>query len=386
MKIMDFLGKLLTRKNGDGQTIVVEIPQTIYYKELALYTATSLIANAVSRCEFRVFINGQRIKNEDYYRLNVAPNKNENANYFWHKVIRKMIRNPDGALVVELSNGEIYCADSYNIIEERPVRGNIYGDIVLGDNLTLRKHYTAEEIYLFKMEDESVKALIDGLYEDYGKLIKSAARAFLDTNGRKFKFKVDSAKAGDEDFNNEFKTVISKNIADYMKNEYATYVEYEGEELVEESNKTGKTPDDVIKLRKDIFDIVGQALKIPQSLMTGSVTSIKDVCDIFLTFAVDPFVDTITEVLNKRATMREFLKGNYYKVYSGKVRHRDLFDAAAGAEKLLSSSVLTPDQMMEELDIPPTGEEWAKKHYITKNWEEIERFLKNANTDGGGKP
>ena len=73
-----------------------------------------------------------------------------------------------------------------------------------------------------------------------------------------------------------------------MKNEYATYVEYEGEELVEESNKTGKTPDDVIKLRKDIFDIVGQALKIPQSLMTGSVTSIKDVCDIFLTFAVDP--------------------------------------------------------------------------------------------------
>lgn len=385
MKIFDFLGKLMTKKNGDGQTIVVEIPSGIYYKELALYTATSLIANAVSRCEFRVFVGGQRVKNEDYYRLNVAPNKNENANFFWHKVIRKMIRNPDGALVVETSNGEIFCADNYNLIQERPILGNIYGDIVLGDNLTLRRHYGAEEVYLFRMEDESVKALIDGLYEDYGKLIKSAARAFLDTNGRKFKFKVDSTKSGDEEFNREFKEIISKNIADYMKNEYATYVEYEGEELVEESNKTGKNSDDVIKLRKDMFDLVGQALKIPQSLMSGSVTSIKDVCDVFLTFAVDPFADTITEVLNKRLPMNEYLQGTYYKVYSGKVRHRDLFDAAAGAEKLISSTVMTPDQMMEELDIPPTGEEWAQKHYITKNWEEIDRFLKNADHGGDNK-
>ena len=383
MKIFDFLGKLMTKKNGDGQTIVVEIPSGIYYKELALYTATSLIANAVSRCEFRVFMDGKRVKNEDYYRLNVAPNKNENANFFWHKVIRKMIRNPDGALVIETQDGELFCADSYNLIQERPILGNIYGDIVIGDNLTMRRSYTASEVYLFRMEDESVKALIDGLYEDYGKLIKSAARSFLDTNGRKFKFKVDSTKAGDDEFNNEFKNVISKNISDYMKNEYATYVEYEGEELIEESSKTAKTSDDVIKLRKDMFDLVGQALKIPQSLMSGSVTSIKDVCDVFLTFAVDPFVDTITEVLNKRATMSEYLRGNYYKVYSGKVRHRDLFDVAAGAEKLISSTVMTPDQMMEELDIPATGEEWAQKHYITKNWEEIHRFLNNANNNGG---
>ena len=63
MKIMDFLGKLLTRKNGDGQTIVVEIPpQQSTIKSWPYIRQPSLIANAVSRCEFRVFIDGQRQK------------------------------------------------------------------------------------------------------------------------------------------------------------------------------------------------------------------------------------------------------------------------------------------------------------------------------------
>ena len=96
------------------------------------------------------------------------------------------------------------------------------------------------------MEDECVKHLIDGLYSDYGRLIQSAARAFKDTNGRKFKYKVDAIKAGNKEFENEFQEVISKNIKDYMEKEYATYVEYDGEELIEESNK---------KNQKDAEDI-----------------------------------------------------------------------------------------------------------------------------------
>ena len=80
------------------------------------------------------------------------------------------------------------------------------------------------------MEDECVKGLIDGMYQEYGKLLETAARTFRDTNGRKFKFKVNSLKAGDEEFAKDFSEIISKNIKAYMENEYATYVEYEGEE------------------------------------------------------------------------------------------------------------------------------------------------------------
>ena len=306
------------------------------------------------------------VKKEDYYLLNIAPNKNENASLFWHKVIRKMIRNPKGALVVEL-RGELHCAEDFSIKEERPVLGNLYDGVVLDGNLQLQKIFRAEEVFLFKMEDENVKALIDGLYEEYDKLLQTAARAFRDTNGRKFKFKVNGTKQGDEEFNEEFKTVISKEIKAYMENEYATYVEYDGEVLEEQTEKQRVNSDDVIKLRKDVFEIVGQAIKIPQSLMTGNVTSVKDVMDVFLTFAVDPWADTIAEVLNKRATVWEYMKGNYYKVDTGKIKHRDIFDLAPNVEKLVGSSVLNPDEVREELDRQPLETEWSQTYYMTKN-------------------
>lgn len=318
MKVFDFLGKFLGKvKIGSSETISIEVPEQIYFREAAIYTAASLIANAISLSEFRVFSNNRPVIDEDYYTLNVAPNKNENSTLFWHRVINKMIRNPEGALVVEI-NGELHCAESFSIRQERPVLGNLYDGVVLSGGFQMDRIFRAEEVYLFKMEDENICNVINGLYAEYGKLLETAARAFRDTNGRKFKLKVDSVKTGDTEFANEYQNVIAENIKAYMQNEYATYVEYDGEELKEESgNKSAKDSSDLIKLREDIFNIVGQAFKIPQSLMTGQVTNVKDIGDVFLTFAVDPFADAITAVLNKRATKEEYLQGNYYQCYTG---------------------------------------------------------------------
>lgn len=386
MKILDFLGKWIGKaKIGSSETIVIDIPAELYYKELAIYTATSLIANAISLSEIKCFENHSPVKNEDYYRLNVAPNKNENSNFFWHKVIRKMIRDPAGAMVVEV-NGELHCAECYSLRVERPILGNLYDGIVLAGGFQMQKIFRAEEVYLFQMENESAKCLVDGLYKDYGKLLQAAAKAFRDTNGRKFKFKVDGTKSGDEEFNTEFEEIISKNIKDYMLGEYSTYVEYDGEELIEESsNKQAKSIDDVVKLRQDLFQVVGQTFKIPQSLMTGNVTSLKEVCDVFLTFAVDPFADTITATLNKRATKEEYLQGNFYQCYTGKVKHRDLFDLAAGIDKLIASTTMCTDEVREEVGLMALNKPWSKQHYLTNNYSRVEDMAKpveEKNPDG----
>ena len=167
-----------------------------------------------------------------------------------------------------------------------------------------------------------------------------------------------------------------------MENEYATYVEYEGEELTEESsNKPQKSSEDFISIRKDIFEVVGQAFKIPASMMLGSVTNVKDVLDIFLTFAVDPLANTISEVLNKRATAYEYTKGNYYKCYSGRIKHRDLFDSAANVEKIVGSAVLNTDEVREELELMPLDTEWSKQYRITKNFQNVEDATENV--EGG---
>lgn len=379
-----FFPKYVRTKRDGPDTTIIEVPPDLYYKEMALYTAISLLANAISKCNIKVYEDNKEIKNEDWYTLNVSPNKNESSSLFWHKVIEKMIRGKEGALVIETEGNELHCANSFSIIMERPILGNIYGNINLNGNLNLNRTYRAEEVYLFKLENEPVKKFIDGLYEDYGKLLQSAVRAFKDTNGRKFKLKLEEIKAGDEEFNEEYEEYISKQIQAHLRNEYSTYIEYEGYELVEEKSKNAKSADDVIKLRKDMFDVVGQAFKIPQALMAGNVTSLKDVCDVFLTFSVDPVADMMGETLNKRAGKKEVLNGNYYKVDTGSIKHRDIFDLAPNIDKLISSGYANIDEVREETGYIPKGEWWSIMHWITKNYAKIEDVA-NGTVEGGEK-
>ena len=83
--ISDFLEKLFPVKQkvgGDPSAVVIDIPAELYYKELAIYTASSLISNAISRSEMRTFEAGLPVKKNDYYLLNVSPNRNETSSVF----------------------------------------------------------------------------------------------------------------------------------------------------------------------------------------------------------------------------------------------------------------------------------------------------------------
>ena len=106
--INDFLEKLFPVKEKygpDASSVVIDIPAELYYKELAIYTASSLISNAISRSEIRTFERGIPVKKRDYYLLNVSPNMNETSSVFWHKVINRVIRNGE-ALVVEAGGSQ----------------------------------------------------------------------------------------------------------------------------------------------------------------------------------------------------------------------------------------------------------------------------------------
>ena len=116
------------RTVGGDSTVVIDIPAELYYKELAVFTASSLISNAISRSEVKTFKEGKPIKDKDYFLLNVSPNRNETSSLFWHRVINKMIREGE-ALIIETRDGAIYCADSFARKEERPILGDIYDSV-----------------------------------------------------------------------------------------------------------------------------------------------------------------------------------------------------------------------------------------------------------------
>lgn len=379
----NFLERLfpVTERVGGEQTITINIPPELYYKELAVHTAVSLISNAISRSEVKTFKDGKAVKEKDYFRLNVSPNRNETSSLFWHRVINKMIRENE-ALIIETADGSLYCADGFARKDERPMLGDTYSSVSIG-NLTLDRIFTQDNSYIVRLDDINVRRLIDGMYEQYGSIMSSAATALKQSNGQKYKLHIEGVKAGDTEFNKEFEEFIQKQLESYMKADKAVYPEFDGYSLEQDpgSKNTGAAAD-FVALKKELMHAVASAFHIPEAMMTGNITSMKEIIGSFLTFGVDPYADAITEALNKGAGVDNYTAGNYYKVDTSKIQHQNIFDLAVSCMNLISSGVMSIDEIREELDRAPIGADWSQKHFITKNFEEIERFLTSIQEGG----
>ena len=374
----DFLDWLIpagdwTASGQRSDTIIIDIPAELYYKDLAVYTATSLISNAISRSEVKTYENFKPVKKDDYYLLNVSPNRNETSSLFWHRVINKMIRHGE-ALVVAPADGFLYCADSFIRVKEQPILGDVYSSVTV-DTFVFNRSFKQDDSYLFRLDDQRISQLIDGMYMEYGKILASAAKALKQSNGQKHKLHIQGVKAGDEKFNEEFEGFISQQLKTYMEADAAVYPEFDGYKLEADNAKLNKSSDDFVKLKKELTTTVAAAFHIPESMMTGNITSMNDIVGSFLTFGVDPYADAITESLNKRAGTNNYVKGNYYKVDTGKIQHRSLFDLAVACMNLISSGVMCVDEIREELDYVPLNQPWSRTHFMTKNLGKIEDLL-----------
>ena len=169
----DFLDRMfpVTEKVGPS-SIIIDIPAEIYYLELELYTAASLIANAIARSEIKVYYNGVAVKDNDYFLLNVSPNRNETSALFWHKVINKMVRSREGeALVVEFG-GRLFCADSFTRVKEDPFTGDIYGCVCVGGK-QIPRTFTQSTSYLMRIDNSNVRKLLADAYDGLGEALET---------------------------------------------------------------------------------------------------------------------------------------------------------------------------------------------------------------------
>ena len=372
--IVDFMGNTKSSNDKDVDTVVGEIKAEIYYKELALYTAITLIANAISKCEIKTYKNNKEVKEQLYYTLNISPNANQNSSQLWHKVIEKMVYD-EKALVLDI-NDKLYCADSFST-DPNPILGDKYNGIRI-DTLNLNHTFKSKEVLLLKLDDIHLKKLIDGLYEQYGLLLSYAIKSFKKSNSIKYKLKMSNIKAGDEKFNRLFEEVIKKQLKTFLENDNAVYPEFEGYDLQDISPKNNiKDTSDIRELRKEIFEIVGQTFKIPTSLMLGNITNMNEIVKVFLTFCIDPIADMISEELTRKVFSFEgWKKGCYIKVDSSTINHIEVLDVAEKVDKLIASGVNCIDEVRAIIDYPALDSDFSKTHFITKNYDTIENRLK----------
>lgn len=381
----DFLGNAKDENGEIIESVIEEKVQEIYYKELAIQTAITYIANALSKCEIKIYENNKEVRNDIYYTYNISPNVNENSSQLLHKAIEKMVYNKE-SLLVEATPNNLYCADSY-VVDEYPIKGNLYKGISIG-NLQLNKIFKSDEVLRLQLNNTNIKNLIDGLYEQYGELMSYAAKNYKKSNGTKYKMIFENIKAGDKSFQENYEEVIKKQLKSFMQNEDSVYLQFKGYDLQDVSPTTNKDSSDFRNLRKEMFEIVAQAFQIPVSLMLGNITNMNEIVKVFLTFCIDPIAEMLSEEITRKTYpgYLEWSKGNYVKVDTSTINHIDILDVAEKADKLIASGTCCIDEVREIIGFDKLNTEFSMKHFITKNYDTAEnRLIGDEQNKGGGE-
>lgn len=384
MKIVDYLFKKIDLAEiSEVHTVIGDTAKKLYFQELAFHIAVSYIADTISKCEFKTYEGKEEVKNELYYLLNVSPNDNENANQFKNKMINRLFYDGE-ALVISLHD-KLYCADSFGI-EEKPLRQNLYTNIAVGTE-SIRKSHKAGDAFYFRLDDKNIRTLIKTMGNGYQELADYAFASYKKQNGEKYKLKIDSVKAGDEEFNKEFEEHIKGQLKAFLENPRAVYPQFRGYDLEQMNASNGVTDStDIRNIKKDVFETVAQAFKMPVSMLYGNMTNVKDIINAYITFTIEPIAKMIgAEITRKTSTFEDWKAGNYVKVDISSIYYVDVFDIADKTDKMISSGLYCVDEIREKLGENTLDTAFSKQHWMTKNYSTSDEALKPESSQKGGE-
>jgi len=355
----------------------------VYIKELAFNSAVNIIANAVSKCEFKTFHKNIEKKGSEYYLWNVEPNLNQNSNGFIHKWIYQLYRNNE-ALIVQ-SGGQLLVADTF---DRTPYvkYGDVFKQVTVG-NFVFSKSFVQKDVMYWQLNSKDMRKVVGGLYESYAKLIAYSMKAYQKSRGFKGKFKYDALPIKGSREEAAFNDLINNKFKSFLEADNAILPLGQGQDITDFTSKTysNEATRDIRALIDDVCDFYAKAFCIPPALLRGDVQGTADAVDNLLTFCVDPLVDMLQVEINRKRNGRvAYLAGTYLKIDTTTVMHVDVLKSATSIDKLVGSGVYSINGILKKLGEPTINEPWADEHFITRNYSTLEEVLK-ALTGGGEK-
>lgn len=346
------------------------------FKEMALFIGVSYIANTLSKCEFKVFDKGVEVRDKLYYMLNVSPNPNQNSSQFINKFIEQYYYKGHALIVPHRNN--IYCADDFDIEDSNPLIENTFYNVTFNSHEIKKKH-RAGDVFYIQLDNVQVKGLIDSLYMQYGEIIAQALATFKRTNGAKYKLLMEQYQAGDPKFKEIYETVIKNSVKTFTESDNGVYPQYKGLDLQEFSAKTPSDTSDIIAMRKETFEVVAQALKIPLAMMNGNITNMNEIVKVYLSICIDPLADMISEEFTRKYfTFDEWKAGSRIEVDTSCINHIDILEVADKVDKAISCGAASIDEIRKRLGWNALETEFSQAHWMTKNYVLAEDMMNNT--------
>ncbi|MYL50262.1 phage portal protein [Halobacillus litoralis] len=355
--------------------IWVDLGVEYHYKNLAIQTCINLIANTLIRSKFRTYESGQEVKKHNHYLFNVQPNQNQNSSEFFHEFISKLVL--ENECLVVMQDRQLYVADSFNITE-LALYENRYSDVVIKE-YQLGRSFNESEVFHFRLNNDRIKSVIDSMYSSYGKLLSSSINYYKRSNALRAKLKGAGAQSQKTEDHKKREDMFYEQMERFMTAENAAVLPLQNSLTYEEIESKGQTSRDVRAIVDDIIDFVSMGFHIPKGLIKGDLADVEGQTDNFLMFCIEPIAELLEDEINRKFyTKDEYLKRTYLHIDTSLIKYVDPVKLASALEKFLSSGTHSVNDNRRMLGKEPINEGWADEYFITKNYEEVKKFLKGG--------
>lgn len=384
-------GKMLGGKSVEvtAETIEKYIEQerlsNLVAEELTIHAAINLIANSISKCEFKTLKNGKEYQGEEYYVWNYEPNKNQNSSQFLQELTATLLYRNE-CLVVE-NNGQLIIAESFTK-EEYALKETVFSN-VYRKGLTFNRDFRMSEVLYFRLNNKNIRQLLTNLCNGYNNLLEEAVDKYEKAGGEKGTLHIDAQakgmKYGNKSFEEVYEDLMNNRFKRFFNSRNAVLPLWNGftytKQAAEQSKKSTSEMKDITDVLDEIVVTVARAFNIPVALLKGDVSDVSKVTQNFLTFCVDPLCEMLqTEINRKRYGKYQVQRGCYVRINTTTIMHVDVFEIAEKIDKLISSGMYCIDDLRKKLGETELDTEESKTYWITKNYTSIES-LKGGDTE-----
>jgi HK97 family phage portal protein len=377
---------LVDRISGDPEPTAVEIEEffnlqaELVIRNLAFQSAVNLVANSISKCEFKTYLRGKEVKQKEYYLFNIEPNKNQNSSVFIHKWISKLYEENE-CLIISVGD-QLLVADGFNK-KEFALLDHQFTQVSV-DGFSFDKTFYMSDVMYFQLNNKDIRKLINSMYETYGKLISYGQKSYEKSRGSKGILDIGTVAQGKINFQETFNKLMNERFKTFFEAENAVLPLFDGYKYTDIGSKTysNEGTRDIKAMVDDIFDFTARAFCIPPALLRGDMANIGDAVDNYLTFCVDPLCDMLQEEVNrKRSGYAGFSQGTFMKIDTKTIKHIDLLSVSTAIDKLIASGAFCINDIRKLVGEEPIDEPWAWQHFMTKNYSTVADVL--AALEGG---
>lgn len=336
------------------------LSEETHLKQMALDTVVGRIQSACALVSIHTLDSGMR------YRLNVKPNRNQNAVEFRDKLIYNLLH--EGEALAVIVDDQLLLVDSWecdnSVIKERK-----YQNLVVA-GLKLQGTYLSSDVLHFKYRNDKLNRYLKDLTDSYAKLFNRTVEVQMRESQLRIFAKFPGTSGKNDAAKNEqkFKNFL-KGLENALNTQSVVVAPRQDDYEIDEHKAAylGRSSSELGVIENIYLKNVANALQVSPLLFSGDLADVSQHTENFIIQCVQPLMEIIVTEFNAKCFEKEELEHSRLTYNTFRLLYASEFKMAKDVEKMVGSAVWTIDDVLELMGRASIGSKLTSRRYLTKN-------------------